>query len=140
VPFILVRLERSLTLLDRIWKNTEISNFMKILPLGAELFYTDGQTDTKKLTVALRNFGSATKHHSSFTRKRFFSPGSEKQLVAFSLLLHFLYYRLSLADSPPLPSKFILHNNRYNTFCCNNSLKFFTVLLNCLWMNHLPMQ
>jgi hypothetical protein len=45
----------------------------------------------------------------------FFSAGSEKQLVAFSfLLLHFLYYRLSLADSLPLPSKFILHNNRYN--------------------------
>ena len=26
-------------------KNTQISNFMKILPLGAELFNADGQTD-----------------------------------------------------------------------------------------------
>jgi len=31
-----------LTFLDRFSKDTEISNFMKIRPMGAELFYIDG--------------------------------------------------------------------------------------------------
>jgi len=29
----------------QIFENTQISDFMKIGPLGAELFYADGQTD-----------------------------------------------------------------------------------------------
>ena len=29
---------------------------MKIRPVGAELFHTDGRTDMKKLIVAFRNF------------------------------------------------------------------------------------
>jgi hypothetical protein len=32
---------------------------MKILPVGAELFHVDGQTDMKKVIVAFRNFGNA---------------------------------------------------------------------------------
>ena len=32
---------------------------MKIRPLGAELFYTDGRTDMAKLIVALRKFVNA---------------------------------------------------------------------------------
>jgi len=40
----------------------DISNFMKIHPVGAELFHTDGETnrrtDTTKLIVAFRNFGN----------------------------------------------------------------------------------
>jgi hypothetical protein len=35
-------------------------NFIKIRPVGAELFHTDGQTDMAKLTVAFRNFANAT--------------------------------------------------------------------------------
>jgi hypothetical protein len=39
-------------------KNTQISNFMKIRPVGAELFQADGQTDRQtditKLIVAFR--------------------------------------------------------------------------------------
>ena len=46
-----------------------MSNFMKIHPMGAELFYAEGQTerqagrrtDTKKLTVALGNSAKAPK-------------------------------------------------------------------------------
>ena len=34
---------------------------MKIRPVGAQLFHTDGQTDMRKLTVAFRNFVSAPK-------------------------------------------------------------------------------
>jgi hypothetical protein len=46
---------------DRFSKNTQIPNFMKILPVGAEMFHADRQTDTTKLTVALRNFTKAPK-------------------------------------------------------------------------------
>ena len=55
--------------LDRFSTNTQISNFMKIRPLGTELFYADRQTDTltdrrtytMKLIVAFRNFVDALK-------------------------------------------------------------------------------
>jgi len=33
----------------QILKNTDISNFMKIHPVGTELFLADGQTDLTKL-------------------------------------------------------------------------------------------
>jgi hypothetical protein len=46
-------------------KNSQISNFMKISPVGAELFHTDrrtnGRTGMWKLIVALRNFTNAPK-------------------------------------------------------------------------------
>jgi len=52
--------------------NTQISNFMNILPVGNELFHMDGQTerrtdrltDMTKLIVAFRNFANALKIHS----------------------------------------------------------------------------
>ena len=34
---------------------------MKIRPVGAELFYAEGQTDMTKLIVAFRNFSNAPK-------------------------------------------------------------------------------
>ena len=34
---------------------------MKIRPVGAELFHTNGQTDMTKLIVALRNFANEPK-------------------------------------------------------------------------------
>jgi len=40
-------------------KNKQISNFVKIRPVGAELFRADGQTDMKKLTVSFGNFVNA---------------------------------------------------------------------------------
>jgi len=33
-------------------KNTQISNFMKIRPVGAEMFHADRQTDMTKLTAS----------------------------------------------------------------------------------------
>jgi hypothetical protein len=36
-------------------KNTRISYFMKILPVGAKLFHADGRTDMTKVIVAFRN-------------------------------------------------------------------------------------
>jgi hypothetical protein len=35
----------------RILENTPISNFMKIRPVGAELFHADGRTDMTKLSL-----------------------------------------------------------------------------------------
>ena len=49
--------------LDRLSKNPDISNFMKIRPVGADLFHadgrTDGQTNTTKLIAAFHNFANA---------------------------------------------------------------------------------
>jgi hypothetical protein len=42
-------------------KNTQISNFMKIHPLGAELFNEDRRTDVTKLILAFRNFANASR-------------------------------------------------------------------------------
>jgi hypothetical protein len=46
-------------------KQAEILNFMKIRPVGAELFNadrrTEGLTDMTKLSVAFRNFAKAPK-------------------------------------------------------------------------------
>jgi len=54
-------------------KNTEISNFMKIRPVGTELFHVDGQmggrkderTDLSKLIVAFGDFVKVCKLHLS---------------------------------------------------------------------------
>ena len=45
VPFILVRIWWNSNFIDRFSKNFPMSNFMKIRPVGAELFHADRQTD-----------------------------------------------------------------------------------------------
>ena len=47
--------------LDRFLKNIQISNFIKIRPMGIELFHAGGRTNTTKLRAALRNFANAPK-------------------------------------------------------------------------------
>jgi len=42
--------------LDRFVKNSQISNFIKIRPLVAELFLADARTDMTKLIVVLLQF------------------------------------------------------------------------------------
>ena len=56
VPAILVEFWWNLNFLDRVSKNTQVSNFIKFRPVGAELFHADGQTDMTKVIVAFRNF------------------------------------------------------------------------------------
>jgi hypothetical protein len=46
---------------NRFSKNIQISNFMKILSVGAELFHADRRTDMTKLIVAFRNFSNGPK-------------------------------------------------------------------------------
>ena len=60
----------NLEFFDIFLKSTEISNFMKIGVVGAELFHADGQThrgtdgwsDMTKLTAAFCNFVNAPKN------------------------------------------------------------------------------
>jgi len=42
-------------------KNAQIPNFMKILPLEAELFHAERQTDMTKLKADVRNVVNAPK-------------------------------------------------------------------------------
>jgi hypothetical protein len=71
----------------QIRKNPQISNFINILSVGAEMFHADGRTDRHtKLMVACRNFANAPKHYTSSPRSVFkwFLPISE-QTVTISL-------------------------------------------------------
>jgi hypothetical protein len=45
---------------DRFSKNTELPNFMKIPPVGAEIFLVDGRTDMTKLIVTSRKLCEST--------------------------------------------------------------------------------
>jgi len=62
-PVILAWSQQTLSFLDIFSKYTQISNVIKIHPVGAELFHADGKTESEmtKLIVALRNFVKARK-------------------------------------------------------------------------------
>ena len=49
------------TFFDIFSENLQIKNFMKIRPVGTELFYADGRTDMTKLIFAFHNFANAPK-------------------------------------------------------------------------------
>ena len=51
----------NLKFLYRFWKNTQVSNFMKIRSLAAEMIHADGRTDMTKPIVAFPNFSTAPK-------------------------------------------------------------------------------
>jgi hypothetical protein len=55
-----------------------MSNFMKIRPVGAELFDADARVDTTKLTVALRNTANAPKHPSISSGQNTWSPSTSQ--------------------------------------------------------------
>ena len=61
VTVILAKFSGNLTFLDTLSKNTQISNFMKLRPVGVVLFQVDGRTDMN-LIVAFRNFPNAPKN------------------------------------------------------------------------------
>jgi len=53
-------------------KNTQMPNFMKIRPVGAEVFHADGWTDRQihmtRLIVAFRNFANARRNYPASKR------------------------------------------------------------------------
>jgi hypothetical protein len=79
---------------DRFFTNTHISNFIKILPVGAELFHADGQTGVTRLIVDFRNFANPPKNDALVFKMLFktsqflfaFVQNCEKQLLASSCL------------------------------------------------------
>jgi hypothetical protein len=65
VPVVLARFQLTLYFLDRVSKNPQILNSMKILPVGAELFHAHGQRDRhEEAIVAFRNFANGSKNRS----------------------------------------------------------------------------
>jgi hypothetical protein len=52
------------TFLDSMSQNTHMWNLMKIRPVGAELFYAQGQTqtDVTNLVITFRSFGNVPKN------------------------------------------------------------------------------
>jgi len=54
--------------LDRFSRNTQIPNFIKVRPVGTELFHADKGTEVKKLIVTLRNFANALKNYFQMPR------------------------------------------------------------------------
>ena len=92
-------------------KYPKISNFVKIHPVGAELFRADGQTDMTKLTVSLHNSANAPKQQKNNRRAEFYisdqnvsngrfrflsSADNNKLYVILLLLLLLLLYLLLL--------------------------------------------
>jgi len=63
VPLILSDFNEKNNFLGSVSKNTQTQNFMKIHPVGAELFFADRRnderTDMTKLIVTFRNFANA---------------------------------------------------------------------------------
>jgi len=49
-----------------IFETKQMSNFMKIRPVGADLFHADRRIDMTKLMVAFRNFANAPKNSLSY--------------------------------------------------------------------------
>jgi hypothetical protein len=56
---VIVRFSWSLNFFDRFSKNTQIPDFIRSRPLGAEIFNADRQTGMTKLRVAFCNFANA---------------------------------------------------------------------------------
>ena len=51
-----------------------MSNFIKIRPVGADLFHADGRTDMMKLMATFRNFVNAPKTSVPTSQKTHMAP------------------------------------------------------------------
>ena len=58
--------ENSIFFFCRFSEDTQISNFVKTLPVGAELFHADGQIGMTKLAISFHNFAKAPTNYQPF--------------------------------------------------------------------------
>jgi hypothetical protein len=99
VPVALVRFWWNFNFQDRFSTNSQISNFMKIRPVGAELFHADGRTDSQtnmtKLTVTFRNFASSPNKpwHIRQTRALLYSAADVLTVSRPAVHTHYLTFR-----------------------------------------------
>jgi len=72
----------------QISKNAQISNFMKIYPVGAELLHADRKTDMGKLIVAFRDFSNAPimKKKSQFGKLKIIFKKTVLVLICYFLI------------------------------------------------------
>jgi hypothetical protein len=82
VPLILVRVWWNLNFLDRFSQKTQISNFMKICPVGAELFHVEGQMDEQT-----DRHEEINNHFSQFCQRAWQPTTTENQNHKFVLFL-----------------------------------------------------
>jgi hypothetical protein len=61
-PLFLSDFHETWNFMTRFAKNTQISNFIKIRPVVADLFRADGRIDMTKLLFAFRNFAKSPKN------------------------------------------------------------------------------
>jgi len=87
-------------MLDRFSKNSHTSNFMKICPVGAELFHTDGQTDMRKLTASSRNSAKVSRKKE---RSRTIALNSANSEIAYSRISK--YVNEGPQNNPGCPHK-----------------------------------
>jgi hypothetical protein len=59
------------------------ASFIKIRPIGAELFHTEGRTDRTKLIVAVRNFANAPENAVESFTWRVTLPNVDIRIIKF---------------------------------------------------------
>jgi hypothetical protein len=88
------RLEWNLNFLDRFSENTKVSNFIKIRPVTAELFYAGPQryrwTDMTKLIVCSLYFASGPKNDST---------ESDRELACYKIITEFRCFSRTEGDT-----------------------------------------
>jgi len=70
----------------QIVKKTQISNFIKIRPVKAEVFHADRWADMTKLIFAFRNFANVPKHQLFITEKAL--------KISASIKIKFIFFRV----------------------------------------------
>jgi hypothetical protein len=133
VPVILVRFFLNRNFHDRLSKDTQIINFTKIRPVGAELFHADGRTDMMKVTVAFRNFAKASKVPVGTWQTVSFCVGWESNLCLISR-----NQSLSSCSRPGIKNhclfqvkKFRVHSSR---LCCTKYVVSSSFWKGMLWV------